>query len=291
MFQFYNVIYMLNGYVLYKKKLSKQEQEFALSSMDKDKVDYSLLKTFIDNYFLPKLPFKDPVYLKSRFSNNNNSNDASVFHSDVYNFTSQNEIPFYTALCYFDKGDLELIPGSHLKSRGSFMDANNKRIVLNLEPGDIVLFNSAIIHRGVNYSTNNRRVLQVFDIFPTQKIYKENVQNYLTVDTSDGKKKKKKLLYYVAQIKWLIEIVNFISFYLMYYNVQYKVVGMDLPPWKKRGRCVTYEPGGRINYVEGLVDDININIVYNQSEIVKYSHFYLWIILFILFFILFLMFK
>jgi hypothetical protein len=279
---------MLNGYLVYKKKLSKEEQKLALSCIDKDSnvVDYNILKTFIDNYFLPKIPFSNPVYVKARLSNNNNSIDAAVLHSDVYNFTSEKEIPVYTALCYFDNAKLELIPGSHLKTRESFIELNNKRIVLDLEPGDIVLINAAIIHRGVNFTKEgDRRVLQVFEIFPTQEIYNENIGKLLTVDTS-SKSTSKNLLYYIAQIKWLIEIVNFIGFYLSYNNLKYKLFGMDLPPWQKRGRYITYEPGGRVYYTEGLVDKININVVFNDTEIVKYSRFYLWVMLFI-FFILF----
>ena len=272
---------MLNGYVVYKKKLSKEEQKLALSCIDTN-VDYSILKTFIDNYFLPKIPFSSPVYVKARLSNNNNSIDASVLHSDVYNFTSEKEIPVYTALCYFDKAQLELIPGSHLKPRKSFIQENSKRIVLDLEPGDIVVFNAAIMHRGVNFTKEgDRRVLQVFEIFPSQEIYNENVGKLLIVDTSNSNSNSKNLLYYIAQIKWLIEIVNFIGFYLSYNNLKYKLFGMDLPPWQKRGRYITYEPGGRVHYYDGLVDKININVVFKDTEFIKYSHFYLWIMLFI----------
>ena len=270
---------MLNGYVVYKKKLSKEEQKLAMSCIDSN-VDYSILKTFIDNYFLPKIPFSNPIYVKARLSNN--SIDASVLHSDVYNFTSEKEIPIYTALCYFDNAQLELIPGSHLKPRESFIQENSKRIILDLEPGDIVLINAAFVYRGVNFTKEgDRRVLQVFEIFPTQEIYNENVGKLLTVDTTISNSNSKNLLYYIAQIKWLIEIVNFIGFYLSYNNLKYKLFGMDLPPWQKRGRYITYEPGGRVYYTEGLVDKININVVFKDTEIVKYSHFYLWIMLFI----------
>lgn len=275
---------MLNGYIVYKKKLSKDEQKLAVSCIDSESnvVDYNILKKFIDNYFLPKIPFSNPVYVKARLSNNNNSIDASVLHSDVYNFTCEKEIPTYTALCYFDKAQLELIPGSHLKPRESFIELNNKRIILDLEPGDIVLINAAIMHRGINFTKEgDRRVLQVFEIFPTQEIYNENVGKLLTVDTSNTNSKN--LLYYVAQIKWLIEIINFIGFYLSYNNLKYKLFGMDLPPWQKKERYITYEPGGRVYYREGLLDKININVVFKDTEIVKYSHFYLWIMLFILF--------
>jgi hypothetical protein len=269
-----------NGYIIIKNKLSIQEQKSGLSCMngENEKVNYTVLKSFIDNVFLPKTPFSDPVYLKARISNNNNSIDAAVLHSDVYNFTSEKEIPMYTALCYFDKAELELIPKSHIMPRSSFIDDNNNRIILHLEPGDIVVFNAVITHRGVNFSKGeNRRVLQVFEIFPTRELHEQNVSKFLTCDTSTNKNEKF-LLYYIAQVQWLINIVNFVAFYLSFNDLKYKVAGMDLPPWQKKDRYISYEPGGRVNYKEGLIHDNNINVIFNDSEIVKYSNFYAWII-------------
>jgi|UniRef100_A0A6C0D2P3 hypothetical protein len=274
-----------NGYIIIKT-LSKEEQKYGLSCMKHDMVDYTLLKSFIDDYFLPKIPFSDPIYLKARISNNNNSTDAAVLHSDIYNYTSERTIPMYTALCYFDKAELELVPGSHIMPRTSFSEDNDNRTVLHLEPGDIVVFNAVISHRGVNFSNGaNRRVLQVFELFPTRELHDQNVSKFLTCDTSPKKRGNKNLLYYVAQVKWLIEIVNFVGYYLSFYDLKYKVVGMDLPPWQKKGRYISYEPGGRVDYKEGLVDKNNVNVIFNDSEIIKYSHFYAWI-MFICFFII-----
>jgi hypothetical protein len=266
-----------NGYIIIKT-LSKEEQKYGLSCMTHDMVDYTLLKSFIDDYFLPKIPFSDPIYLKARISNNNNSTDAAVLHSDIYNYTSERTIPMYTALCYFDKAELELVPGSHIMPRKSFSEDNDNRTVLHLEPGDIVVFNAVISHRGVNFSNGaNRRVLQVFELFPTRELHDRHVSKFLTCDTSPKKRGTKNLLYYVAQVKWLIDIVNFVGYYLSFYDLKYKVVGMDLPPWQKKGRYISYEPGGRVEYKEGLVDKNNVNVIFNDSEIVKYSHFYAWI--------------
>jgi hypothetical protein len=266
-----------NGYIIIKT-LSREEQKYGLSCMTNDMVDYTLLKSFIDDYFLPKIPFSDPIYLKARVSNNNNSTDAAVLHSDIYNYTSEKTIPMYTALCYFDKAELELVPGSHIMPRKSFSEDNDNRTILHLEPGDIVVFNAVVTHRGVNFSNGeNRRVLQVFELFPTRELHDQHVSKFLTCDTSPKKIDRKNLLYYVAQIKWLIEIVNFVGYYLSYHDLKYKIVGMDLPPWQKKGRYISYEPGGRVEYKEGLVDKNNVNVIFNDSEIVKYSYFYAWI--------------
>jgi len=273
-----------DGYVLIRNKVSYEEREFALSCIKNQKneknektVDYTKLKTFIDNYFLPKLSLKNPVYLKARLSNNNNSVDAAVLHSDVYNFTG-NYMPVYTALCYFDKAEIELLPGSH-KKNGLLQDYKNK-IVLHLNPGDILIFNAALYHRGVNYSKGkDRRVLQVFEIFPTRELYSKHISKLLTVDTNTNNN----FLYYVAQIKWLIDIVNLIVYLLSYYDVKYIVSLMDLPPWQKSGKYISYEPGGRVMYSDGLVDKININVIFVESAIVKYSHFYFYIFIFLVF--------
>ena len=207
---------MENGYIILPP-ISNDERDFALSSFG-EKVDYDKVKTFIDTIFLPKLPFQDPVYIKSRFSNNNNSTDAAVFHSDVYNFTPEKEIPLYTALCYFDKAQMELIPNSHLKPNAPLIEEWKKAVVIDLNPGDILVFNARLVHRGVNYSTGNRRLLQVFEVFPTRKLYEEHAHKLLTVDTSS--KKKNTLLYHIAKVHWLVNILNFLVYLLHYYDLK-----------------------------------------------------------------------
>jgi len=270
---------MENGYVILPA-ISKHEQEYALSCLGKE-VDYEKVKYFIDTMLLPKLPFSDPVYVKSRFSNNNNSIDASVFHSDVYNFTNEKEMPIYTALCYFDKAQMELIPNSHLKPNASPVEELKKVTLIELNPGDILVFNARIVHRGVNFSEGNRRVLQVFEIFPTRELYKKHVDQLITVDTNQ----KSKLLYHIAKIPWMITIVNMITYWLHYFDIKYIVSLMDLPPWQKYNTFISYEPGGRIYYKPGLKNEINKNIVYIDTKVVSYSHFYLYLFLFIVLFL------
>ena len=154
------------------------------------------------------------------------------------------------------------------------------KIVLNLNPGDIVVFNANMYHRGVKFTKGkNRRLLQVFDIFPTQKLYEENIHKFRTVDTSNGKFAKKNLLYYIAQIDWLINIVNSIILFLIYYDIQYKISFKDLPPWEKLNTYISYEPSGRVYYKDGLKDDINVNVIFIKSLIIKYSQYYLYLFL------------
>jgi hypothetical protein len=261
--------------------ISEQEQAYANSCLG-EKVDYEKVKHFIDTIFLPKLPFQDPVYMKCRFSNNNNSVDASVFHSDVYNYTGEEEIPLYTALCYLDKASMELIPNSHKKPNASPIEELNKTTLIELNPGDILVFNARMVHRGVNFSDGNRRLLQVFQIFPTRELYEQHSHKLITVDTSG---KKSIVLYHISKIPWLITIVNMIVYWLHYYDIKYIVSLIDLPPWQKYNSYITYEPGGRVSYKEGLKDDINKNIIFVDGPFVKYSSFYFYLFLCIVLFV------
>jgi len=93
---------------------------------------------FIDVILLPKFKLQDAIYVKARFSNNNNSTDASVLHSDVYNYTGK-EIPIYTLVCYFDEAQLEIIPGSHKKI--SLTESLKKKKILHMNPADVCIIN------------------------------------------------------------------------------------------------------------------------------------------------------
>jgi len=269
-----------DGYVIYRDKITPEEQAYALSCIG-DKVDYTKLKHFIDTIFLPKTGIKDPVYVKARLSNNNNSIDASLLHSDVYNYTDK-PMNIYTGLVYFDKAEVELIPGSHSIPNTSFEQRNKDTAVIHMNPGDILVFNARLSHRGVNFNKGNRRLLQVFEIF-TKDDFEKCRKNYITVDTSSGQKVKKNALYYMAQYPWLIDFINSIVHWLHYYDLKYIVGLMDLPPWEKKGKYITYEPSGRVYYKDGLKDDINVNVVFEKTTVVKYSRFYLYLLLFLIF--------
>ena len=264
---------MQYGYKLLK--LTPDDRTTVLACIQNDKVDYTALKQFIDRSVLPlleqKAGFESPMYLKCRISNNNNSVDAAVFHSDVYNFTD-GPMPLYTAVCYLDKAELEIIPGSHTNPRPPYSELTPK--VLHLEAGDVVLFNAALLHRGVNFSRGkNRRVLQVFDIFPSPDIYRDEIKKFKTVDRSKGKHTQTNLLYYIAQHKWLVDIVNAVILFLVYHNIQYVVAGVDLPPWEKKG-YISYEPSGRVKYRGGLTGALNLNVIMIPSRTTKDSYFY-----------------
>jgi hypothetical protein len=277
-----------NGYIIFKNGINKNDIPNDISNI-KEKVNYTQIKNFIDNTFIPtikkKLPsFSNPKYTKFRYSNNNNSIDASVFHQDVYNHTELKIMPIFTALAYFDKAELELIPGSHIKNNLNLINLYTNKTVLHLEPNDIVIFYSNMYHKGVNFSKgDNRRLLQVFDVFPDNQTYNELFHKFKIVNTSDGTITKKNAMYYISQNKTTINLFNYVILFMVYFNLQYKIPMKDLPPSQRNNSFLSYQPSGHLNYKQDLVDDININIICDKNvNIVDYSRYYFFLFLFVL---------
>ena len=281
-----------NGYVLLSNRLSNNELNYGLSSIKNNKVNYFVTKKFIDDIFIPKIEqtkiINDPVYVKFRLSNNNNSTDASTFHGDVYNNTHNKYIPIFTCLCYFDEAQMEIIPGSHLKTNSqNSIDSYNKRIVLNIKRGDILVFYANIHHRGINYNkTQNRRLLQVFEVFPTRELYKTYIDKLVTVKSSDTILIKiiGLLSYEMAKYPFIINFITKIHYMLMYNDLQYKIALMDIPPQSKINKYVTYEPGVYKNIDEITnVENLNVNIIcVSDIHIMHCSNYYMYILLFII---------
>jgi hypothetical protein len=87
--------------------------------------------------------------------------------------------------------------------------------------------------------------------------------------------------YIAAQFPLFIDTVNLFHYFLVYNDLQYKVVLMDLDPWTKSNKYITYEPGKRKNYEELTNnEDLNINVLCDKNNITENpSNFYLYIYL------------
>ena len=293
------------GYILLTNILNENELEFGLSSIIDNKVDYSIMKQYIDNVFFPKIKktsnvITDPHYIKFRLSNNNNSTDASTFHGDIYNNTNSEILPIYTCLCYFDDAQLEIIPGSHKYNNiGSSIESYNKKITLTIKRGDILIFHSNIHHRGINYNkTENRRLLQVFEVFPDKQTYNEHISKLIIVKTSDSFLMKRiinPLLYELSKNSAVVNNITMCHYILMYNDLQYKIALIDIAPYDKVNKYVSYEPG-RSRIMEELDDteELNVNIICdNGANYVSCSNYYLYfyLICFILILIVFYIIK
>lgn len=147
-------------------------------------VDYARMISFIRQRMFgalrQHLDWEGPIdFVKLRVSDNNNSADAAGFHRDLIYQGKEHEFtpPFFTCLTYFDHTVLEVIPGSHNIPGYKLMDlpslyASKQKIAIN--PGDILLFYSSLLHRGIfTEKLPHRRLIQVFEVFnDTDVLYK-----------------------------------------------------------------------------------------------------------------------
>jgi hypothetical protein len=280
-----------DGYILLQNKLTMDELQAGLVCVKYDKVDYSRMKLFIDTIFLPAIQrsfgevISQPKYVKFRFSDNNNSTDASTFHGDIYNHTKNSIVPIYTCLCYFDDAQLEVIPGSHISDKkGISIQTFNKRRVLHVKRGDILIFHSNMHHRGINYNKEgNRRLLQVFEVFPDIKTYDEYAPDLITIETADSPLVKNiigPLLYQVSKVPTLIDCFTFFHYIIVCNDMQYKIGMMDLPPWEKANKYITYEPSKRfdIELISNQTNELNVNVICDKTIYSRsYSNFYMYV--------------
>lgn len=175
------------GYVLLKGAIPEAEVERARGCIRGDAVEYGCMQRFVEAAMLAAandamnsgpLPHRwkwDARYVKYRVSDNNNSSDASTFHRDV--ICLEGWQPVFTCLSYLDFTVMELIPGSHRQLRASVAEAAamypDFRLVA-VEPGDVLLFSSTLLHRGIfTDAVEHRRLVQIFDVYPNREVYKK----------------------------------------------------------------------------------------------------------------------
>jgi len=277
---FYNNIYIMNddGYIVLKRVLTPKQLQTGLNTDYNGVIDYKMMKQFIDNDIIPSVIqntkfMKKPKYIKFRYSNNNNSTDASTFHSDVYDYTNNEIMPIFSCLCYFDKTQLIVIPGSHKKQfqkDNSSISSYRKKRIVTIEPGDILIFHANLYHRGTHFDSQaNRRLLQVFEIFPDDETFLSNYDKFLTVITANTVTLDvvNNISYHISKIPFIIDNICFLHYVLVYNDLQYKLGCNDLLPWDKNDKRITYEPGKRIKY-ESITgrDPINTNIICENSK-------------------------
>ena len=274
-----------DGYVILRNVLS--EKQLACGSTENTKINYVEMKHFIDTIFFPTILsnvdfITKPTYAKFRFSNNNNSTDASTFHSDVYNYTGSKIQPIFTCLCYFDDTQMEIIPGTHLYDRNGYsMNTYNQKQLIDIHRGDILIFYASIHHRGTGFiSGQNRRLLQVFEVFPDDNVYNEHRDKLLIVQSSKTTLMPiiNSVSYYLSKNDALQNAISTVHYFLMYNDLHYKMGLIDISPSDKKGRYVSYEPGRRVSF-DDLVkeEDINVNIICDPTTpITDCSNYYLY---------------
>ena len=179
------------GYVIFRQAIDPRRLE-ACTSAD-NKADYRCMQGFIDRDLMSAVDERlgwHADYVKFRYSNNNNSSDASNLHRDII---MQKEVgcPCYTCLTYLDTTRLEVVPGSHRRPFGTMLSGVYEflvnRKVETLQPGDIMVFSSTLLHRGIfSYGARSRRILQVFEVFPSHATLKGQLQRSIHVTGNWG---------------------------------------------------------------------------------------------------------
>ena len=171
------------GYYIFKNMIPDHTLDIAKSNIKGNTVNYDRLnKEFIKPHMLDNVGKeieKNIINIKYRVSNNNNSSDAASFHRDLQNYSKNKTTRIYTILTYIDGGNMELIPGTNSHPRMSLSEALHfwpKRTQNIMEPGDVLMFESTTIHRGIFYKKQkDRRLIQLFDcVYDTDFDYYQN---------------------------------------------------------------------------------------------------------------------
>jgi len=279
-----NAILEANGYILIRGILSQSQLNDGLACIKEDEhgnqmLSYVELKNnFIDKHFIANVNQQlqwNAIYNKFRFSDKSNSRDAATFHADVYNFTEQT-MPIYTGLAYFDTAILEIIPGSHKRTDNmSTAYLYDKRVKIQIEPGDMLIFNSNMYHRGVFYKTGThaRKLLQIFDIYSDMEMYFEYRPQYLTVLTNNGMliDMVNNFNELTSKYEGVNEFITYIHLWLVNNNIQYSFMTYNTD---KKYDYYGYIPGS-IDYMRSnSLQPWNVNIYIRQMTNMSTSNYY-----------------
>jgi hypothetical protein len=205
------------GYLLFRRAV---DPCLAAAAIAGDRVDYGALLAFVRRHMLAgavdaRLPGWATDFVKLRVSDDDNA-DASAFHRDV--IAQQpgacRRVPVYTCLTYLDATTLELIPGSHAaESCGGFWDALallRRSVRLRLEPGDVLLFHAALLHRGIfTERLAHRRLVQVFECFPTRALLEAHRAAFVHVRGYEG---HNRLVLGLSRVPGVVDALNLAGF-------------------------------------------------------------------------------
>jgi hypothetical protein len=211
------------GYVLLKNIIKENDVNNIKSNISHTEVNYYIAKNYIDTTIIKTVNTLfnwDCHYTKYRVSNLSNS-DASTFHRDIISQNNINKskrvlsMPM-TILSYLDTTSIELIPKTHLLTNMKLDKAINMyktKIEIKIEPTDILVFYSTIIHRGLfSRKTENRRLIQIFEVYESYDRY-INIKNKIYhVPTTKDHDRHDNIMKYISKDKYLIGIPNYLAY-------------------------------------------------------------------------------
>ena len=218
------------GYYIFKNLLSQKNIDKAKTYVIDDKVNlFKLKQEVLEPHILNAVGNqldKEMLNIKFRISNNNNSTDAGMFHRDIHNYSNTETTRIFSILSYLDGGYMELVPGSNNFKNMSVPQAISfykRRKMLYLDPGDVLIFDATIIHRGIFYKKQeNRRLIQLFDCVFDEDFdyYMKTIVHVPCRDQCNGtmsenimKLNKNKILsYFVSPIVYLNTAIGYSKF-------------------------------------------------------------------------------
>jgi hypothetical protein len=191
---------------------------------------------------------------------------------------------------------MELIPESH---KYPFVETSNliniyqKKITIDLDPGDILIFYSTMLHRGIFYNniSSDRKLIQVFDCYNSQEYFdkynklmmhvpgRKNIGNFL-VNIS-----KNKILSYPLNIYSFINaamgygICNFDNIKYISFEGNCDRLEIENDKWQDINKYILVEKNIITLVDKNSIDSINFTCYTKQ-------YIYYTIILFVLFYII-----
>jgi hypothetical protein len=207
------------GYIIFRDVVKPDDIEFARSAMTEENssgMDYISIHYYITDILLKiinrELNWRSD-FVKFRASDANNFADAAVYHRDIIpRNTDIINTRSHTLLSYLDDASVSVYPGSHLTSGMSHIDAlgmYKSAETIKMRPGDLLLFNSCLIHSGL-YTKNvkHRRLIQIFDVFSSKESMIDQTDRTLHIPRwSDSD-----ILLTINRIPIVIELMRFFTF-------------------------------------------------------------------------------
>ena len=172
------------GYYLFKNMIEKKNIDMAKLLFYDNKVIYNKLQEKLINPHILKSVSneinKKLINIEYSVSNNNStiSNSSVYFHRDLHIKSNESRINCFTIITYLDGGMVELIPESNRNPNISINNLNkfyDKKVLINLEPGDVLIYEMSILNREVIYKNHNsRRLIELYNT-----VYLEDLNYFL----------------------------------------------------------------------------------------------------------------
>ncbi len=213
----------VNGFCLIRGGVGRTVVDAIAATCKENCVDYCALKPIVLGSMIDSVNTAtgwDAVCPKWRLSNSTNKTDAGNFHRD-HKFYDR-VYPIYTALTYIDGGHIGLVPGSHAKTHRSLLESvrcYSERIELFAQPCDLLIIHSNLLHRGLffkTHGTNDRRLLQMFEISPSYHQHCVHSQLIYNIPVQEQNKHTHRIvkinafLYRFALFRCIINMVAYI---------------------------------------------------------------------------------